>query len=243
MAFITDQVRAQNAFNTALDQAKYTTRDLFASYGLSKQNPQTGQWSTSVAGEEFAPSSVVDFNQSTGVASINQAALDQAQAGEFSTAFGYNKMSQAMGSSAAREAAAKAALRGRGITGGGLTQQVESAAEAQQAQEQAGIVSSLLTDLGQVYGGTQQAFGDWMTSRIEAAGTSGQQVAEVNAANPVGTPPAESTSSTGGYTVKGTPGGNAPKNPPGGKLYTGPGGVTWQYRINGPQGRGWYKKG
>jgi hypothetical protein len=243
MAFITDQVRAQNAFNTALDQAKYTTRDLFASYGLSKQNPQTGQWSTSAAGEEFAPGNIVSFDQSTGVASINQAALDQAQAGEFSTAFGYNKMSQTMGSSAAREAAAKAALRGRGITGGGLTQQVESAAEAQQAQEQAGIVSGLLTDLGQVYGGTQQAFGDWMTSRIEGAGTSGQQVAETNASNPYGAEGPPSAASSGGYTVKGTPGGSAPKNPPGGKLYTGPGGVTWQYRINGPQGRGWYKKG
>ena len=40
----------------------------------------------------------------------------------------------------------------------------------------------------------------------------------------------------------GTPGGpKVPKNPKGGQKYTGPGGVTWQYRMNGPKGKGWYK--
>jgi hypothetical protein len=40
----------------------------------------------------------------------------------------------------------------------------------------------------------------------------------------------------------GTPGGTkVPKKPKGGQKYTGPGGVTWQYRINGPKGKGWYK--
>jgi hypothetical protein len=39
----------------------------------------------------------------------------------------------------------------------------------------------------------------------------------------------------------GTPGGQAPKSPKGGQKYTGPGGVTWQYRMNGPKGKGWYK--
>ena len=246
MAFITDSVRAQNAFNTALDQAKYTTRDLWASYGITKQNPATGQWSTTEGGNAFAPNNIVSFNEQTGVATVNQAALDAAKAGEYGTAFGYNQMSQTMGSAAAREAAAKAALRGRGITGGGLSRQVESTVEAQQAQEQAGIVSGLLSDLGGVYGSTATAFGDWMTSRIEEAGTAAQAVAETNASNPYGAqgaPSAAPAAASSGYSVKGTPGGNVPKNPAGGKLYTGPGGVTWQYRINGPQGRGWYKKG
>jgi hypothetical protein len=245
MAFITDSVRAQNAFNSALDQAKYTTRDLFASFGLSKQNPSTGQWSTSVAGEEFAPGNIVNFNEQTGVASINQAALDQASAGEFGTAFGYNRMSETMGTAAAREAAATAALRGRGIMGGGLARQAQAASEGMQAQEQAGIISELLGGLGQTYAGTSQQFGDWMTSRINEAGTTAQTVAGTNAENPYAAPAATpaATPAAGGYTKLGTPGGpNVPKNPRGGKLYTDPRQVTWQYRINGPQGKGWYRK-
>lgn len=244
MSFITDSVRAQNAFNAALDQAKYTTRDLFASFGLSKQNPATGQWSTTVAGESFAPSNIVNFNQETGVASINQGALDQARSGEFGTAFGYNRMSQTMGEAAARESAAMSALRSRGIAGGGLSRQTQAAAEAAQSQEQAGLVSELLSGLGQTYASTSQQFGDWMTSRINEAGTTAQTVAQTNAEAPYSdsAPPAAAPSAGGGYTRKGTPGGNVPKNPPGGKLYTGPGGVQWQYRINGPEGKGWYRK-
>lgn len=242
MAFITDSVRAQNAFNTALDQAKYTTRDLFASFGLSKQNPSTGQWSTTVAGESFAPSNIVNFNQETGVASINQAALDQAKAGEFGTAFGYNRMTETMGNAATREAAAMSALRSRGIGGGGLGRQAQAASEAMQSQEQAGLISELLGGLGQTYASTSQQFGDWMTSRINEAGSSAQTVSQTMAESPYSAPAATPAASTGEYSRKGTPEGNVPKNPPGGKLYTGPGGVTWQYRINGPQGKGWYRK-
>ena len=245
MAFITDSVRAQNAFNTALDQAKTTTRDLFSSFGLTKQDPQTGSWSSSIPGQEYAPSNMVSFNQETGTATINQTALDAARSGEFGTSFGYNRMSQAMGQGASREAAAVADVRGRGLGGGGLGRQARAAAESQQAVEQTGVVSDLLSSLGQTYAGTAEKFGDWMGSRVEGAGAVGQSVAETNASNPYSAPaaaPVAPVAETGGYSKIGTPGGNAPRQPKGGQLYTGPGGVSWQYRINGPSGKGWYKK-
>ena len=247
MAFISDSVRAQNAFNLSLDQAKTATRDLWASFGLSKQNPATGQWSTSVPGEQFAPSNIVNYDQSTGVASVNQGMLAAAQAGEYGTAFGYNRMSQAMGQGAANEAAVKTALRGRGISGGGLANQAATAAESAQTQAQTGVVSELLTGLGQTYADTTSKFGDWMGSRVEAAGSTAQTVQATDAANPYSSPasttPAADSSK---YSTKGTPSGTkavpVPTSPKGGQLHTGPGGVTWQYRMNGPAGKGWYKK-
>lgn len=190
MAFITDSVRAQNAFNTALDQAKYTTRDLFTSFGITQKNPNTGQYTTTAAGDAFSPANIVTFNEQTGVASVNQAALEAAKAGEMGTAFGYNRMSQTMGTGASREAAAMAALRNRGIAGGGLARQTQAAAEASQTQEQAGLISELLSSLGGVYGSTTEKFGDWMTSRIDEAGTAGQTVSETNASSPVKPPSA-----------------------------------------------------
>lgn len=251
MAFITDSVRAQNAFNTALDQAKTTTRDLFSSFGLTKQDPQTGAWSSSIPGEAYSPSNIVTFNQETGTASINQAMLDAAKSGEFGTSFGYNRMSQAMGQGASREAQAVADVRSRGLGGGGLGRQARTAAESQQAVEQTGVVSDLLASLGQTYTGTAERFGDWMGSRVEGAGAVGQSVAGTDATNPYSAPAAAPTAApaaapaaqTSGYSKIGTPGGKGvPKNPRGGQLYTGPGGVNWQYRINGPSGKGWYKK-
>ena len=244
MAFIPDSVRAQNAFNTALDQAKTTTRDLFSSFGLTKQDPQTGAWSSSIPGEAYSPSNIVTFNEETGVASINQTMLDAAKSGEFGTSFGYNRMSQAMGQGASREAQAAADVRGRGLGGGGLGRQARAAAESQQAVEQTGVVSDLLSSLGQTYAGTAEKFGDWMGSRVEGAGAVGQSVAETGASNPYASPeaPAAPVAETGGYSKIGTPGGTVPRQPKGGQLYTGPGGVSWQYRINGPSGKGWYKK-
>jgi len=247
MAFVSDSVRAQNAFNLSLDQAKTATRDLWASFGLSKQNPVTGQWSTSVPGEQFSPSNIVNYDQSTGVASVNQAALNAAQAGEYGTAFGYNRMSESMGQGAANEAVVKAALRGRGISGGGLARQAETAAESAQTRAQTGVVSELLSGLGQTYADTTSKFGDWMGSRIEAAGSTAQSVNETNATNPYATPePTAPAADSSKYVTKGTPSGTkanpVPTAPKGGQLHTGPGGVTWQYRMNGPAGKGWYKK-
>lgn len=244
MAFITDSVRAQNAFNMSLDQAKTATRDLWSSYGLSKQNPSTGQWSTTVPGEQFSPSNIINFDQSTGVASINQAAVDAAKAGEYGTAFGYNVMSQNMGESATNEAAVRAALRNRGIQGG-LKNQAVTAAESAQSRAQTKVVSDLIGGLGQTYADTTGRFGDWMTSRINEAGTAAQDVQATTAANPYNAPTPTATDAaapSSGYNVKGTPGGKPPVNPNGGTIYTGPGGVSWQYRMNGPAGKGWYKK-
>jgi hypothetical protein len=194
MAFTSDVDRAQAAFNSALDQAKYTTRDLFNSFGLSRQDPSTGAWNTTTSSNAFNPANLVTYDANTGVVGINQAQVDQLASGQFGTAFGYNRMSEAMGAGASREALAKASLRSRGISGG-LMSQAASTAEAQQTQQQAGVGAELLSALGQTYGGIGQGLTGLFSGAVETAGTGGQAISaaagNVSTSTPTNTKPSQ----------------------------------------------------
>lgn len=183
MAFITDSEAARAAFSTASERARNAVNSLFSSYGFTKQDP-SGAWSTSVAGKAFDPTQFVSYNN--GNVSVNTEAIRNLASGEFGAAFGPNRLSQAMGSSATREALAKAALRGRGIMRGGLAGQAAGAAEAAQRLDLANLGAEFLGGLGDVYGNIGSAVGDVLTSNIESAGTGAMTVAE---ATPVSTSP------------------------------------------------------
>lgn len=187
MAFITDSDRAQAAFNVALEQAKNTTRNLFNSYGFTKQGAN-GAWTTSAAGEAFNPSQFVTFDG--GKVNINTEAIQRMASGDFGTAFGINKMTDVIGSASAREALAKQMLRGRGITRGGLTEQAGTAAESQQRRDLATLGSEFITGLSDVYGGVGTAVGDVLTSGIESSGTGAMTIAD---ATPVSSSPPPAT--------------------------------------------------
>lgn len=241
MAFITDSEAARAAFTTATQQAQNTVRDLFSSYGFTRQTP-TGAWTTQQGAAAFDPNNFVTFNPATGSVSMNDAAVQAAGQGEFGVGFGYNKATDVLGSAASREALATSALRSRGIVGGGLMRQTAGTAEAQQGRDVGQLAAEFLGGLGATYGGIGSAVTSAFQGGIESSGVGAQTMA---ATTPVSaSPPATTVGTTDSnpYKTKGIPGGNAPKNPNGGSLYTGPGGVTWQYRINGPSGRGWYKR-
>jgi len=188
MAFVSDSARAQSAFNTAIEQAKYTTRDIFNSFGLTRQDPSTGAWTTSSSSSAFDPSKLLSYNADTGAVSTNQAQIDALGRGEFGTAMGYNRMSNVIGQAGTREALAKANLRSRGLGRGGLMSQAASAAESSQMQEQAGVGAELLAALGQTYGSVGGAVSDFYSGVIEGAGAGGQQVSAASAASSVNAP-------------------------------------------------------
>jgi hypothetical protein len=176
MAFTSDVDRAQAAFNSALKQAEYTTRDIFNSFGLSRQDPSTGAWNTATSSTAFNPANLTTYDANTGVVGINQEQINALGKGQFGTAFGYNRMSEAMGQGAVGEASAKAGLRSRGIMGGGLAGQAASTAESQQTQQQAGVGADLLAALGQTYGSIGQGLTGLFSGAVETAGTGGQAI-------------------------------------------------------------------
>lgn len=176
MAFITDQEAAAAAFQTATKQAQNAVNSLFSSYGFTRQNSQ-GQWDTATAGSAFDPNKFIQYNPATGAVNVDTEAIRAASAGEFGTAFGYNKLTDILGTSASREALAKSALRGRGIMGGGLARQAGTAAEAQQGREVGSLAGELLGGLGGIYGDIGGAVTGAIQSNIETQGTGAQTIA------------------------------------------------------------------
>jgi hypothetical protein len=218
MAFITDSEAARAAFSTASERARNAVNSLFSSYGFTKQDP-SGAWSTSIAGKAFDPTQFVSY--SDGNVTVNTEAIRNLASGEFGTAFGPNRLSQTIGSGAAREALAKAALRGRGIMGGGLAGQAAGAAEAAQRLDLANLGSEFLGGLSDIYGGVGEAVGAVTQANIENTGTGAMTIA---GATPVATSPSQAPAS------------NAKPTSPG-RMYERRG--PWQYL--GAQ-RGWVKK-
>ena len=237
---MSDATIAAAAFDTAVKQAQGTTKSIFDSFGVTSADPTTGKWTTGAAGSAFDPSKVMQRDATTGIITPNQSYIDSLSTTGFGTGFGYNQMSNAMEQGAANEASVAASYRGRGLGGGGLMNQARSAAESNQTRNQAGVAASLIAKLGETYGGVATSASNFMGTMVDTATVGGVTDSTTLAGTTGNTP--ESTTAPAAFTTLGTPGGtNVPKNPRGGQPYTGPGGTKWQYRINGPAGKGWYK--
>lgn len=184
----TDAILAEQAWTNALNQARNTTNALFNSYGLTKLNPTMGTYTTGSAGSAFDPNNIIRRDTNTGLITTDTSALNNLIGGQFGTAFGSNLMSQAMMKGASGEAAAVSALRGRGITGGGLRKQATSAAESEQTLGQAGVVSDLLSKLSGTYSGVVSDYGSMIGGLINTAAASGQEQGGASAAATTNTP-------------------------------------------------------
>ena len=239
---MSDATIAAGAFETAIKQASGATKSIFDSFGVTSKDPTTGNWTTSAAGSAFDPSRVVKQN-ADGTIVTDQAYLDSLSTTGFGTGFGYNQMSSAMGAGAGNEAGVAASYRGRGLGGGGLMNQARSAAESEQTRGQSAVAASLIEKLGQTYGGVATSASGYMSSMIDTASAAGVTDSTTLAGTTGNAPTAPTpTAPAAKFSTIGTPGGkDVPKNPRGGQPYTGPGGVSWQYRMNGPAGKGWYK--
>lgn len=202
MAFITDSEAARAAFTTATNQATNAVNSLFSSYGFTRQGAG-GAWNTGTAGSAFDPNNFLTLaNPATGEVSVDETKLQNLFKGDFGVGFGYNKLTDVLSGGASREALAKAALRGRGIIGGGLTRQAGTAAEAAQGREVGALASELLGNLGNIYGNVGSAVTSAVESNIENLGSGAQTIAESTPV--VSTPPA--ASATGPEAKPSTPG-------------------------------------
>ena len=134
-----------------------------------------------------------------------------------------------------------------GIEGGGLANQRRSLAEAQTSGQLGSAKMDFLNKLAQAQSPIGGAWQTLQTANAESAASIAGSTAGINSltAPDAGiaavTSPAPTIAPSGAYTTMGKPGGTPPGSPHGGQTYTGPGGVKWQYRINGPSGKGWYK--
>ena len=241
MSFFTDAQRAQLAFQNATTQAQQTTKDIFNQFGMSRVDPN-GNWSTANAASAFDPTRVVNFTG--GNASINQAELDSLSAGKFGTGFGYNKLSQTMGSAAEQEAQVLQSVRSRGLGGGGLMNQARAAAESSQGRMQAQTGKELIAALGQDYGTVGQSYNDYQAALAGTAGAGAMSTAGIQAESTTATPAAVTASANQGGGSSNVAVGkvgspvNAPANPKMYQNYTGPGGFKWQFITN----KGWVRK-
>lgn len=234
--------QAAIAYQDALNQARNTQNALLRQYGFTA--PSEGGYSVESAQTAFDPNML--FDRTTG-------GVDKTRLADLSANLrigGTGELANILRAGAGAEAdvAAEAQARGfGGEIGGGLMQQRRALAEAQttgqigQAKTQflAGI-GEALSPIGGAYQGLQNAN---ILSELQrqSATAARSTIAEPIDFNQSTQPVAEETKDKG-YATKGTPGGKPPTNPRGGLIYKGPGGVSWQYRINGPEGRGWYKK-
>lgn len=206
--------RAMQAWDTALVDAKYATKNLYNSFGLTTAGPSG--WSTANSAAAWDPSKLLSYNQGTGIVSTNQAALDQMGSAQFGVGFGYNKMTDVMGQGASNELAALANLRSRGVAGGGLAQQARTAAESSQGRAQAGVVSDLISSLGQTYGNVASTVGAAYGSGIDTAASGAASASDASAASTT-SPPATAT---------------PPANAKNYQRWTSPTGVKYQF-VNG----------
>lgn len=228
MAYITDSEAARGAFQTATTRAQEAVKGLFNSFGFTRQSPQ-GSWSTASAASAFDPSNFVTFNSDpdpgTARVTVNTEGIRAAGSGAYGTAFGYNRLSDVMGSAASREALAKSALRGRGIGRGGLVSQAAQSSEAMQGRETGQVGAEFLASLGDIYGQIGASVGDVTTANIESSGAGA--VAQA-ASTPVMTAPPAASAPAAAATV--------PRPTGAGRMYERRG--PWQYLG---ANRGWVK--
>ena len=231
--------QAAIAYQDALNQAKNTQNALLRQYGFTAPGAGGGY---SVEGAQAAFDPNVLFNKATG--KVDEAGLASLvgclQSG------GTGLLANISRAGATGEAEAIAGQRARGFggdIGGGLMTQArqgaETASAGQMSQAKSEFISSLggaLSPIGGAWQGLQTATAQDEASRLASEAARASIVAPVPP-----TPEVTAPTAPGKYATSGTPGGKPPTSPRGGQLYTGPGGVKWQYRMNGPSGKGWYK--
>lgn len=230
--------QAALAYSDALKQAQNTSNALMRQYGFVAPNA-TGDYTVEGAQGAFNPNTL--FNATTG--GLDQAKFDEALK-NLSTG-GTGILADITRSGATGEAEALQEVQGRlgeGIGGGLIGQRrqlAESMTSGQLGTAKGEFISSLaggLAPIGGAWQGLQTAKAQTELANLQNQAAAGSIVA------PETSTVAPAPTAATGYATKGTPGGKAPNNPRGGTLYRGPGGVEWQYRINGPTGKGWYKK-
>lgn len=241
--------QAAIAYQDALTQARNAQNALLRQYGFTAPNA-SGVYSVEGAQGAFDPNTL--FDKTTG--GIDKNKLQQL-AGSLQIG-GTGALANIISRGTSAEAEVAGEMRQRGLggeIGGGLGAQRRKLVESQTGGELAAGkekflagIGEALSPIGSAWQGMQNAQAMDEAARQAAIAAQSTIPAQIDLSGLVDTStPTTSPVSSGyssDYTRLGTPGGTAPSNPRGGQLYTGPGGVTWQYRINGPSGRGWYKK-
>jgi hypothetical protein len=235
--------QASIAYQDALNQARNAQNALLRQYGFTAPS-SSGGYSVEGAQAAFDPNDL--FDKTTG--GLNKDKLESLVGGL--QVGGQGLLSDISRAGATGEAEAVQEMTGRGFggeIGGGLLQQRRSLAEAQTSgkigsakNEFVAGIAGAISPIGGAYQNLQNA-GIYDQAAIEEANAykaSLSNPVDLTQSNPVApTPP----TAGGKYSTKGTPGGTPPTAPRGGAIYKGPGGVSWQYRMNGPNGKGWYK--
>jgi hypothetical protein len=268
MAAVADNaMRAGLAYRGAVEDYGNFIDSAMREYGWTSRDA-SGNYSVKGAQDAFDPDQLIQYD-AAGRPTFDQAALlERTSGGQYGTTGLFASTAQA---GAAAEAQARAGVRGRGITGGGLAAQQERLAETMTQSEMGGVSGALFSDIMSRYKGLGKAYEDVRAGEVtDAAIIAGQQVEDTSLYGDVEPPPAVSdapvappaassgpmptqpnsaggilgSGSRGNYKVKGNPqGSNKPANPEPGRMFQGAGGITWVYRSNGPTGKGWYKKG
>lgn len=232
--------QAAIAYQDALNQAKFAQNALLRQYGFTAPSA-SGEYTVEGAQAAFDPNTL--FDKATG-------GIDRARLGELSAGLrvgGTGRLADIMRSGASGEAEAAMEVRqrlGEGI-GGGLMSQRRGLAEQLAAGELGAAKSEFISGLGQALSPISSAYQGLQSAQIQDRLAAEEAAAYKNSlAKPIDftTSQPEPKVESGGYAKLGTPGGKPPSTPKGGELYTGPGGTKWQYRMNGPSGKGWYKK-
>ena len=247
---LTNTGQAAIAYQDALNQARNAQNALFAQYGYTMPNASGGYDSKS-AGEAFDPN--VLYDKSTG--KVDEDKLKQ-MFGQMQMG-GSGLLADITRGGASSEASAVGELQSRGFggdIGGGLVGQRRQLAEAQTSGQIGAAKNQFVAGIGQAQsgiGGAWQALQTGMAQdKVDEAAATALRDSASNTVTPATSmspetsvaPSSTPVTPTGPYSVLGTPGGkDVPKNPRGGQAYTGPGGVKWKYRFNGPTGKGWYK--
>jgi hypothetical protein len=235
--------QASIAYQDALNQARNTQNALLRQYGFTAPSA-SGEYSVEGAQAAFDPNTL--FDKATG--GVDKAKLESLVSGL--QVGGRGLLADITRAGASGEAEAMSEVRSRGFggeIGGGLLGQRRALAEAQAAgqlgtakQQFLGGLGEALSPIGGAYQNLQTAMAQDKAAELEAIAARSiiPSVADLSFATEAPQEPAASS----GYSKKGTPGGKPPASPRGGALFTGPGGVKWQYRMNGPSGKGWYRK-
>ena len=233
--------QASIAYQDALNQARNAQNALLRQYGFVA--PATdGDYSVEAAQGAFDPNTL--FDKATG-------GIDKAKLASLSStlrAGSTGLLGDINRGGASAEAEAMLGARTSGIGKGGLAAQRAQLAEAQTSGKlgaatnefMAGIAGAL-SPIGGAYQNLQNA-GIYDKAAIEEANAYKASLSSpIDLTQAPVAPVAPTPVEPGKYGTKGTPGGKPPVNPRGGAIYNGPGGVSWQYRMNGPNGKGWYK--
>ena len=232
--------QASIAYQDALNQARNAQNALLRQYGFTA--PSGDGYSVEGAQAAFDPNML--FDKTTGGVDKSKLAslVGGLQVG------GQGLLADISRAGASEEATVMQDLAGRGFggeIGGGLIGQRRNLAEAQASgklgaakTEFVSGIAGALSPIGGAYQNLQNA-GIYDQAAINEA-----NAYKASLSSPVDltqTVQASAPVEPGKYGIKGTPGGKPPTTPKGGTIYKGPGGVSWQYRMNGPNGKGWYK--